>query len=147
MELTYIGLSEYYRKFIPRVKEKNYIWVISLIARYADAEQIYDKLEADWASLNDLTNNKILFVFSSPKISKRASFLHIPGRASYVGIMCPFIELLNGQKIEDNRGEFEYMYPNYSKINWKVKHSQSISEFVKEYNIPEEKIPCLFSGM
>lgn len=144
MELTYIGLSEYYRKFIPRAKEKNYIWVISLIARYADAEHLYDKIVVDWASLNDLTNKKILFVFSSPKISRKASFFNIPGRESFVGEMCPFIELLNGQKIENNRGEFEYMYPNYSKINWKVKHSQSISEFVKAYNIPEEEIPCLF---
>ena len=99
MELTYIGLSEYYRKFIPKAKEKKYIWVISLIARYADAEKLYDKLESDWASLNDLTNNKILFIFSSPEVRKRASFLHRWGKASYVGYMCPFIEVLNGEDV------------------------------------------------
>ena len=144
MELTYIGLSEYYRKFIPKAKEKKYIWVISLIARYADAEKLYDKLESDWASLNDLTNNKILFIFSSPEVRKRASFLHRWGKASYVGYMCPFIEVLNGEDVEDNRGEFEYMYHDYKKVDWKQKHSQAVSEVAEDFDIPEEQIPCMF---
>lgn len=144
MVVTYIGLSEYFRKIVPRAKKKKYIWIVSLIARQADVEELYKKVEKDWASLNDLTNNKILFVLSTAKISKNASFLHSSGKKSYVGEMCPFIELLNGQGIEDNRGEFEYMVDNFGEIDWKAKHSQSISDFAEKHNISEEQIPCLF---
>lgn len=70
--------------------------------------------------------------------------MHKLGKESYVGDMCPFIEVLNGQNVEDNRGEFEYMYHGYNKVDWKHKHSQTVSEFAKDFDILEEQIPCLF---
>ena len=91
MQVTYIGLSEYFQRCIPKAK--------------------------DWASLNDLTGDKILFVFSTPKARKRASFFHIPGKEPYEGVMCPFIELLNGRGVEDNNGSFEFQYGGYNKID------------------------------
>lgn len=144
MLVTYIGLREYFQRCIPKAKEKGYTLIISLIARYSDAQEIYEKLEEDWASLNDLTGNKILFVFSTPRVRKRASFFHIPGKESYEGVMCPFVELLHGRGVEENNGPFEYLYDSYNKINWKQKHSQTITEFAMNYNISEEEIPCLF---
>lgn len=144
MQVTYIGLSEYFQKCIPQAKRQGYILIISLIARYSDAQELYEKIEQDWASLNDLTGDKILFVFSTPRVRKRASFFHIPRKATYEGVMCPFVELLNGRDVEDNNGPFEYLYDGYNKIDWKQKHSQTITEFSMNYNISEEEIPCLF---
>lgn len=85
MQVTYIGLSEYFQKCIPRAKRQGYILIISLIARYSDAQDLYEKLKEDWASLNDLTGDKILFVFSTPRVRKRASFFHISGKATCKG--------------------------------------------------------------
>ncbi|MDE7178467.1 MAG: hypothetical protein K2O59_11705 [Lachnospiraceae bacterium] len=144
MQVTYIGLSEYFQRCIPKAKSKGYVLIISLIARYSDAKDFYEKLEEDWASLNDLTGDKILFVFSTPKARERASFFHMPGKKSYEGVMCPFVELLNGRGVEDNNGPFEYLYGGYKKINWKQRHSQTITEFATSYNITEKEIPCLF---
>ena len=144
MQVTYIGLSEYFQRCIPKAKRKGYFLIISLIARYSDAQDLYEKLEKDWASLNDLTGDKILFVFSTPKARKRASFFHIPGKEPYEGVMCPFIELLNGRGVEDNNGSFEFQYGGYNKIDWKQRHSQTITEFAMNYNILEKEIPCLF---
>lgn len=144
MQVTYIGLSEYFQRCIPKAKRKGYFLSISLIARYSDAQDLYEKLEKDWASLNDLTGDKILFVFSTPKARKRASFFHIPGKEPYEGVMCPFIELLNGRGVEDNNGSFEFQYGGYNKIDWKQRHSQTITEFAMNYNILEKEIPCLF---
>jgi len=144
MQVTYIELSDYFQRCIPKAKGEGYILVIALIARYSDAQELYEKLEKSWASLNDLTGNRILFVFSTPKVRKKASFLHIPGRKIYEGEMCPFVELLNGNKVEDNNGPFEYFCDNYDTIDWKQKHSQTITKFAADYNIAEEKIPCLF---
>ncbi|MDE7445019.1 MAG: hypothetical protein K2N15_04835 [Lachnospiraceae bacterium] len=144
MQVTYIGLSEYFQRCIPKAKKKGYVLIISLIARYSDAQVLYEKLEEDWASLNDLTGDKVLFVFSTPKVRKRASFFHMPGKKLYEGVMCPYVELLNGRDVEDNNGPFEYLHDGFDKIDWKQKHSQTITEFATNYNISEGEIPCLF---
>ena len=54
------------------------------------------------------------------------------------------VELLDGRNVEQNNGPFEYLYDGYDKINWKQKHSQTITDFAMNYNISEEEIPCLF---
>lgn len=78
METTYMGLWEYYQKCIPRAKQRGYTLILSLIARYSDAQDLYDKLEKDWASLNDLTNNKILFVFQLQNSGTMLAFIINP---------------------------------------------------------------------
>lgn len=80
MIVTYIGLSEYFRRCIPKAKTKGYALIISLIARYSDAQNLYERLEKDWASLNDLTGDKILFVFSHLKIEKKHLFFIYQGK-------------------------------------------------------------------
>ena len=57
MQVTYIGLSEYFERCIPEAKREGYLFIISLIARYSDAQDLYEKLEKDWASMNDLTGD------------------------------------------------------------------------------------------
>ena len=74
MQITYIGLSECYQEIIERAEKSEYVWIMSLIARYADCENIYDKIEKDWESLNDLTGKKVLFLFSSPSYKEWSSF-------------------------------------------------------------------------
>ncbi|MFQ8981595.1 MAG: hypothetical protein ACLR6I_14550 [Waltera sp.] len=51
MQVTYIGLSEYFERCIPQAKREGYLFIISLIARYSDAQDLYEKLEKDWASM------------------------------------------------------------------------------------------------
>lgn len=142
MVTTYMGLLEYFQKCIPKAKKEGYLFIISLIARYSDAQELYDQLEKDWASLNDLTNNKILFVFSTPKFRDDASFYHKPNAENYVGYICPFVVELksNGKRVEDNHGRHD----SIDKIDWKERHSQAITEFARNYKILEKNIPCLF---
>lgn len=144
MLVTEISLCEFYREIRLRAESKNYVWIVSLIARYADAEEMYVKLERDWASLHDLTNDKILFVFSANVIQKNNSFFHIQGQENYIGKMCPFAEMLNGEDIRDNQGDFSRLYNNFNKVDWKQKHSLAITEFAREYGISEEQIPAIF---
>ena len=47
MQVTYIGLSEYFQRCILDAKSKGYVLIISLIARYSDAKDLYEKLEED----------------------------------------------------------------------------------------------------
>ncbi len=92
----------------------------------------------------NLTNDKILFVFSANLISNSNSFFHTPGRERYVGRMCPFAEMLNGEDIRDNCGDLWNLYDNFDKVDWKQKHSLAITEFAKEYGISEEQLPAIF---
>lgn len=142
MQITYMGLSEYFKRCILKAKKEKYVVILSLIARYSDAKEAYDKLEKDWASLNDLTYDKMLVVFSLPRARSKASFFHTPGRPIYEGKLCPFVELINGNGIEDNNGPILH---EDERIDWKLRHSQAITEFVRDFNIPREKIPCLFA--
>lgn len=80
-------------KIIPRTKE-NYKWVISIIARHSDAKMLYQHIEEDWASINDLTYDNVLFVFSLGPSLKNNSFFHTEGLECYVGTMCVLLLLL-----------------------------------------------------
>ena len=80
MQVTYIGLSEYFERCIPQAKREGYLFIISLIARYSDAQDLYEKLEKDWASMNDLTGDKILFVFSITESQKKSILFSYAGK-------------------------------------------------------------------
>lgn len=144
MIVSELSLVEYYDKIIPRAKSQNYKWVISVIARHADAKMLYRRIEEDWASINDLTNDNVLFVFSLGPSMTRNSFFHTEGQEKCVGTMCPYVETLNENKIANNEGDFYLFTDKVVAIDWKQKHSQSITEFIRKYNINEEQLPVLF---
>jgi len=91
MIVTELSLVEYFEKIIPAAKSKNYEWIVSVIARHADAKMLYRHIEEDWASINDLTNDKILFVFSLGPSMTNNSFFHTEGEECYIGIVCPYV--------------------------------------------------------
>lgn len=144
MIVTELSLVEYYDKIIPRAIRQGYKWIISVIARHADAKILYDTIEQDWASINDLTYDNILFVFSIEPILENNSFFHTEGEENYVGTMCPYVQTINEDRIANNRGDFWIYTDKASNIDWKQKHSQSITEFIRKYHIMEEELPVLF---
>lgn len=143
MIVTELSLVEYYDKIIPRAKKQNYKWVISVIARHADAKMLYHHIEEDWASINDLTNDNVLFVFSLGPSLKNNSFFHTEGQEDYVGTMCPFVETINEEILANKKDDFDILTDGANKIDWKQKHSQCITEFIRKYNIREEQLPVL----
>lgn len=106
MVITELSLVEYYDKIIPRAKRKNYKWVISVIARHADAKELYQHIEEDWASINDLTYDNVLFVFSLGASLENNSFFHTEGQENYVGTMCPYVETINEERIANRKEDF-----------------------------------------
>ncbi len=143
MEQTYMSLSDFYKTCLEKAKKQNYYWVISLIARSSDAELVFDKIERDWASLNDLTGKKILFVFSAEGIRKKSLFFAYD--KPWRGQICPFGTIANNDKLIGDKLTYEKRYTISWKeeIDWKKIHSQSISEISKDFGIIESEIPCL----
>lgn len=144
MVITELSLVEYYDKIIPRAKRKNYKWVISVIARHADAKELYQHIEEDWASINDLTYDNVLFVFSLGASLENNSFFHTEGQENYVGTMCPYVETINEERIANRKEDFYIHTYGAADIDWKQKHSQSVTEFIRKYDIREEQLPVLF---
>jgi hypothetical protein len=143
MVITELSLVEYYDKIIPRAKRKNYKWVISVIARHADAKELYQHIEEDWASINDLTYDNVLFVFSLGASLENNSFFHTEGQENYVGTMCPYVETINEERIANRKEDFYIHTYGAADIDWKQKHSQSVTEFIRKYDIREEQLPVV----
>lgn len=59
--------------------------------------------------------------------------------------MSPYVEMFNGEKLADEPGDFMYFVDDFHKVDRKQKHSQTITEFIRKYHIPEEQLPILFA--
>ena len=44
-----VSYTHLFERCIPQAKREGYLFIISLIARYSDAQDLYEKLEKDWA--------------------------------------------------------------------------------------------------
>ncbi|APC39660.1 glycosyltransferase family 4 protein [Clostridium estertheticum] len=142
MEQVYMPLKEYYEKYLKEAKDNNFIWVLSLLSREADTTKVYQDIEEKWASINDLTNDRILFVFSARDME--LSTVLPTKECSWKGYINPFMKIFRNNKIDGQ----EYKYdPKWvckaPKSNLADLHSRSISDMVRYLGISENDIPCL----
>lgn len=144
MIVTQLSLAEYFDLIVERATYGGYKWVIMFISRKAEAEKIYNEIENCWASLNDLTNNRIAFVFSASIHIRDNSFYKFPHQEPYRGRMCPFARIVGKDTFRDNVGDFEYLCHHFQSYNWKELHTQSITEFIEKNEIRECDLPGLF---
>lgn len=144
MIVTQLSLAEYFDLIVERATYGGYKWVIMFIGRKAEAEKIYNEIENCWASLNDLTNNRIAFVFSASIHIRDNSFYKFPHQEPYRGRMCPFARIVGKDTFRDNVGDFEYLCHHFQSYNWKELHTQSITEFNEKNEIRECDLPGLF---
>ncbi len=144
MIVTQLSLAEYFDLIVERATYGGYKWVIMFIGRKAEAKKIYNEIENCWASLNDLTNNRIAFVFSASIHIRDNSFYKFPHQEPYRGRMCPFARIVGKDTFRDNVGDFEYLCHHFQSYNWKELHTQSITEFIEKNEIRECDLPGLF---
>lgn len=144
MIVTKLSLAEYFDLIVERATHDGYKWIIMFIGRKAEAEMIYNEIENCWASLDDLTNNRIAFVFSANIHIRDNSFYRFPHLEPYRGRMCPFARIVGKDIFRDNIGNFEYLYDQFQMYDWKELHTQSTTEFIEKNKIRECDLPGLF---
>jgi len=66
-----VSLVEFYQSCLGMAREAGYDFVLSFIAREADAPRAYDDIVRAWQSLDDLTGPRILFLFAGNSIRER----------------------------------------------------------------------------
>ena len=138
---TYLPLVEYYKKCLDVAKSNGFIWVVCLLSRRADTESLYEKIVSQWASLDDITGKRILFVFSSNTF-KSPTIICKSKKSGADGYINPFL------KISSNFPLFGMNY-GFGKIMSQPRkelideHSRTISKMAKYLGLMEKDIPCL----
>ena len=64
MDCSYIPITDFYRHCLPAARENGYRYVMCLLSREADIDNLYETLKKQWHSLDDLTGKDFLFMFA-----------------------------------------------------------------------------------
>ena len=64
MDCSYIPITDFYKHCLPAAKENGYRYVMCLLSREADVDDLYETLKKQWYSLDDLTGKDFLFMFA-----------------------------------------------------------------------------------
>lgn len=129
----------FYKKCLNQSRRDGFTWVVSLIGRDADASECFQKIENDWKSIDDITYKEILFVFSIGDM-KESTFFNIDDCGT--GEMYPFAKIIGSRSIAKYNAKDARNSPQVS--DWSKEHSKSVTEFIREFNINESQVPCLY---
>lgn len=145
MEILKIPIVDFLKYSLDSAYQQGFSWVMLLLARDADAEDIYQQVKRYWDSLHDLTGKNILFVFAGKlnKSSESNSLLWHEAK-DYRALANPSIRF-----ISDNIPTVPYdMYPRYTlkkfdRNELAVTHTRSITELRDFLNLSEKDIPSV----
>ncbi|MCX0408439.1 hypothetical protein PL326_04170 [Clostridium perfringens D] len=138
---TYLPLEDYYEKCLNIVQSRGFILSIFLLSRKADLECLYERIENQWGSLDDITGKRVLFIFSSCKLKSSTALYKRKVDKSSVYVN-PFLKILNEMSIF-NINNFIGRYEVRNKDELLEKHSRSISGIIDRLGLKEKDIPCL----
>ena len=130
MQVTYIGLSEYFERCIPQAKREGYLFIISLIARYSDAQDLYEKLEKD--------KTKLIAFYDVFSLTDKIDILFDIGIKLYIDILNYKLK----RKIEyfENNIDIIKNISNFNEFNDIIRKIEIINDFQKKssYNVNKE---------
>ena len=64
MDFAKLPITEFYRHCLSGARSDGFKWVVSLLAREADVEGLYQNLRRAWLSLDSITGEYFLFIFA-----------------------------------------------------------------------------------
>lgn len=64
MDIARIPITDFYDKCLSGAKARGFIWVVSLLARENDVDNLYYNLKRSWNSLDSITGDYFLFLFA-----------------------------------------------------------------------------------
>jgi len=146
---TNIPLVTFYENLLKEVKRTGYLIVITLLAREADAPQVYLDLCEHWSSIHNLTRNKILFVVSAPGANKILfNNEYIWSRPKAFGIKSSCMAVAKNLTWNFKRAslisDLHRGTPRIKKDKFNLEdHSLQISELTDFLGILENDLPCL----
>lgn len=139
MKVINIPIVDFFNGCIKNAFYNNYELILCLLSRKADAPEIYDQINENWTSLNDLTGQRIHFVFAGVNtridtqdidyVSKRDSRTFDPFRN-----IVYYKSIKNDEFDRISSEDFEHI---------KITHTNSITDIKNYFNLREKDIPSL----
>ena len=118
-----------------------------LIARYADAPELYDEIQKFWTSFHDLTNQKILFIFvDGERKYFDCSTNNFSNDFNDLNYSYPLdiIDSLDVEYFKLNNSNDNFQFKPIPNDNWMDRHTLSITETLNDLNIKHSQVPCLY---
>lgn len=145
MELITIPIIDYLTLCKNLAAQRGFKWVMVLMARERDAIKSYEDIKKYWDSYNDLTSEKILFVFSLAN-KQEESYNRHPAfeKECWVRVFNPQLLIMNDTipSISTWDSQSQNIVHNYRNVAID-NHTQNISDLCREYDISESQIPSL----
>lgn len=140
MEIVNISIDNYYRKFIPCAKSKGYKWVVTLVAREADVEGLYNNLVKNWESLHSITGREMLFLCMGKSQDSYICDVEIPYQAEgNENIIC----LNTNERMLYDFGK-AWRYDKERKLNNVAEsQTQAVTKMKRLFGLKESSVPCL----
>ena len=140
MEIVNISIDNYYRKFIPCAKSKGYKWVVTLVAREADVEGLYNNLVKNWESLHSITGREMLFLCMGKSQNSYICDVEIPYQGEgNENIICLNV---NERMIYDFGKAWRYDKERNLK-NVVESQTQAVTKMKRFFRLKECDVPCL----
>lgn len=145
MEITNLPILDYLEFCRNTARSRGYLWVMVLLARKRDSQESYNDIKKYWNSYNDLTHNRILFLFSNSKNHKFDDQNGLPcENLDYIRVNNPNLSIVNNYPpaFSKNTYFFDTTINKY-RINAIDNNENYITDIRDAYNINENCIPSI----
>jgi len=119
-----VSLVDFYRLGLDLARQSRYEILMTLVAREADAAGAYETLIKDWASIDDLTGPKILFLVAGGSICSREESITLNNRRSGRLAFTPGAVMLKSKALPENNSTFPDFDLRYLRAHTAANHPQ-----------------------
>lgn len=151
MDFAPMPITVFYDQCLSGAKARGFNWVVSLIARESDVDNLYYNLKRSWASLDSITEKYFLFMFAGKENLTEDELWNsriADKYASYVMRYNDYMTILNeskkGEPILSSRACYDWRRDNDNLMKY-VERTQTdaISSLKRYFHLKESDIPCL----
>ena len=145
MDRSYVPITTFYKHCIPAARQNGYRFVMCLLAREADIENLYPKLEKQWYSLDDITGKDFLFMFTGKHQEDDAnSGIWYYGYEAVA--LNEFMHSFN-RDLKLKYGMYHSFRNRDERARWTPElpemQTRAISDLKKLFGLSERDIPCI----
>lgn len=151
MDFAPMPITMFYDQCLSGAKARGFNWVVSLIARESDVDNLYFNLKRSWGSLDSITEKYFLFMFAGKENlteEERWNSRIADQYTHYVSRYNDYITIINKSK------EGEAVLSSRICYDWRrdkdnlMKHvertqTDAISSLKRYFHLKESDIPCL----
>lgn len=135
------SFPKFYAKYIRAAGDEDYRIIVSLVARYADAPDLYDELLNLWPSFHDLTGKRVAFISAGAPANPHAFATTMP--ISETPILARTLNSYEHELLLPSERDFEVTPKSPQPLDFRQEHTLRIQEIKSHLNISESQIPCL----